>query len=143
MRLPKFLAHLFPHATACGLRRTSSPSPLRMIRVAFEHVKTLGIRNNLYFEAVPALQGTRFPLRPTGFSVYASPVLFADYFIDSASGARLDTGGWLVLTRQGLSPYKMRQALLGATTSQGASGGASAETAVAAGWMSCFKAQIV
>ena len=30
-----------------------------------------------YFEAVPALQGARSPLRPTGFSVYASPVLFA------------------------------------------------------------------
>ena len=32
------------------------------------------------FEAVPALKGTRFPLRPTGFSVYASPILFAAYF---------------------------------------------------------------
>ena len=29
------------------------------------------------FEAVPALQGARSPLRPTGFSVYASPILFA------------------------------------------------------------------
>jgi hypothetical protein len=27
MGLPKFLAYLFLHATACGLRRTSSPSP--------------------------------------------------------------------------------------------------------------------
>ena len=43
-------------------------------------VKTLGIRNNPYFEAVPALQGARSPLRPTGFSVYASPVLFAATF---------------------------------------------------------------
>src|SRR3989454_4424021 len=29
------------------------------------------------FEAVPALQGARSPLRPTGCSVYASPILFA------------------------------------------------------------------
>jgi hypothetical protein len=29
------------------------------------------------FEAVPALQGARSPLRPTGYSVYASPILFA------------------------------------------------------------------
>jgi len=29
------------------------------------------------FEAVPALQGARTPLRPARFSVYASPVLFA------------------------------------------------------------------
>jgi hypothetical protein len=40
-------------------------------------VKTLGIRNKRLFEAVPALQGTRLPLRPTGFSVYASSILFA------------------------------------------------------------------
>ena len=43
------------------------------------------------FEAVPALQGARTPLRPTGFSVYASPVLFAALLHDSATGARLDT----------------------------------------------------
>ena len=33
---------------------------------------------------------------------------------DSAIGARLDTGGWLPLTRQGLSPCKRRQVCLGA-----------------------------
>src|SRR5438132_10472531 len=40
-------------------------------------VKTLGVRN-LPFEAVPALQGTRLPLRPPGCSVYASSILFAE-----------------------------------------------------------------
>jgi hypothetical protein len=34
------------------------------------YVKTLGF-HNCNFEAVPALQGTRFPLRPTRFSAYA------------------------------------------------------------------------
>ena len=34
----------------------------------------------------------------------------------SAMDARLDTGGWLILTRQGLSPCKRRQAYLGAIT---------------------------
>jgi hypothetical protein len=34
------------------------------------HVKTLGVRN-CHFEAVPALQGSRSPLRPTGCSAYA------------------------------------------------------------------------
>src|SRR4029434_4022077 len=38
---------------------------------------TLGVRNKRLFEAVPALQGARSPLRPTGFAVYASPILFA------------------------------------------------------------------
>jgi hypothetical protein len=36
----------------------------------------------------------------------------------SATDARLDTGGWLALTRQGLSPGKHRQAFLGAITPQ-------------------------
>ena len=35
---------------------------------------------------------------------------------DSAMDARRDTGGWLPLTRQGLSPCKRRQAYLGAIT---------------------------
>jgi len=34
----------------------------------------------------------------------------------SAAGPTLDTGGWLALTRPGLSPGKRRRALLGATT---------------------------
>src|SRR5262249_47904723 len=32
-------------------------------------VKTLGVRNKRLFEAVPALQGARSPLRPPGYSV--------------------------------------------------------------------------
>ena len=35
---------------------------------------------------------------------------------NSATGATLDTGGWLNLTRQGLTPCKMHQALLDALT---------------------------
>jgi hypothetical protein len=63
-----------------------------------------------YVEAVPALQGTRFPLRPTRFSVYAYPTsLFA--ITGSAVGSTRDTGGWLTLARQGLSPCKIRWAL--------------------------------
>jgi hypothetical protein len=129
MGLPKFLTNLFLHATACGLRRISSSSPFRMIFVlpsgplipsaaattpisklyrnpstTFALGLRLGSRNNPYFEAVPALQETRFSLRPTGFSVYASPVLFIEKPPDSATGARLDTGEWLTLSRQGLSP---------------------------------------
>jgi len=38
------------------------------------------------------------------------------YHHDSAMGARLATGGWLALTRQGLSPCQRRQAFLGART---------------------------
>ena len=56
--------------------------------------------------------GCASPLRPTGFSVYASSVLFA--LPRSASDARLDMGGWLALSQRGLTPRKMRRALLGA-----------------------------
>ena len=40
-------------------------------------VKTLGIRNTRPCEAVPALQGTRLPLRPPGYAVDASSLLCA------------------------------------------------------------------
>ena len=68
--------------TCHGLRTPADIGALALKRarhVAFQHVKPVGIRIS-YFEAVPALQGTRFPLRPTRFSVYACPiVLFAGY----------------------------------------------------------------
>src|SRR3989449_10333208 len=52
------------------------------------------------------LQDTLSTLRPS-----CSPCLHG-----SAMDARLATGGWLALTRQGLSPCKRRQAFLGAIT---------------------------
>jgi hypothetical protein len=58
---------------------SGGPTPPRHhggARVAFGSVKTLGVRNKRRFEAVPALQGARSPLRPTGFSVDASSILF-------------------------------------------------------------------
>jgi hypothetical protein len=57
--------------------------------------------------------GAAYSLRPAQFSVYASPTLFTirSFKINfgSAVGATLDTGGWLGLARQGLSPCKMHQ----------------------------------
>jgi hypothetical protein len=48
--------------------------------------------------------------------VYASPPAFASKDTSgSAVGPTLDTGGWLTLSRPGLSPSKMRQAYLCAT----------------------------
>jgi hypothetical protein len=43
--------------------------------MAFGSVQTLGVRTS-HVEAVPALQGARSPLRPPGYSVDASPILF-------------------------------------------------------------------
>ena len=58
---------------------SGGPAPPRQsgwARVAFGSVQTLGVRNR-HVEAVPALQGTRLPLRPTGYAVYASSIVFA------------------------------------------------------------------
>ena len=65
---------------AChGLRTPADHTPPCQgggVRVAFGGVQTLGIRDSPV-EAVPALQGTRLPLRPPGYTVDASPILFA------------------------------------------------------------------
>jgi hypothetical protein len=79
-------------------------------------VTTLGVRNKLISKLYQhfrvgghpyGLQDALPTLRPSCSSWSSS---------DSAMDARLDTGGWLALTRQGLSPCKIRQAFLGATT---------------------------
>ena len=47
------------------------------------------------FEAVPALQGTRFPLRPTRFSVYAYLVLlFVSYLTPQQDQHSIRVVGW-------------------------------------------------
>jgi hypothetical protein len=75
---PKFFNVSLP---ACHGRRTPADLPTLAntggLVLPSVCVKTLGVRNKRLFEAVPALQGTRLPLRPTGYSVYASPILFA------------------------------------------------------------------
>jgi hypothetical protein len=74
---PKFFGvSLASHARAFRLRQTSTPSPHRASRIAFGHVKTLGFRNKLSSKLYQHKRRARSPLRPTGFSVYASPVLF-------------------------------------------------------------------
>ena len=95
MGLPKFFDGSLP---AChGLRTPADLSILAFtdgLVLPSVCVKTLGSRNKRLFEAVPALQGTRLPLRPTGCSVYASSILF------TASSSRLRHGrktryGWV------------------------------------------------
>ena len=50
------------------------------------------------------------PLRPTGFSVYASDISFVALHCVTSISATLDTGGWLGLNRWGLAPHKRCQA---------------------------------
>jgi hypothetical protein len=75
-------SHVLRRLSSCMPRPEDSggpapPRPYGGAHVAFGSVKTLGVRNKRLFEAVPALQGARSPLRPPGYSVYASPILSA------------------------------------------------------------------
>jgi len=81
------------------------------------YVKTLGDLK-LDFEAVPTLRSYELPTACTILCVRFTHFVHFQKLINfsSAVGATLDTGGWLILSRQGLSPCKMHQALLGALT---------------------------
>jgi hypothetical protein len=114
--LPKFLCASLP---AChGLR---TPADLPLLAFTGEHVWPSGalqpsasatsalskLYQHFRGRGHPCgLQDSLSTLRPS-----CSPCLHG-----SAMDARLDTGGWLALTRPGLSPGKRRQAFLGATT---------------------------
>ncbi len=92
--------------------------PIRLPRMDFSSVTDL-VSQNLLFEAIPALQERGFPMAYVilcvrfTWIVHSVAAAAADRYIrilNSASGATLDTGGRLDLTRQGLSPCKMHQA---------------------------------
>jgi hypothetical protein len=118
--LPSFSTPLFLYATACGLRRTFPSSPTRMVlyclRCALKpsaSATSAFSKRSQHFRACPGrdpggrgspygLQDTLSTPRPS-----CSPCHHG-----SAMDVRLDTGGWLPLTRQGLSPCKKRQAFL-------------------------------
>ena len=118
MGLPEFSDASLP---AChGLW---TPADLHPLALAGISGVAFGVRYNprrpqqTYLEAVPALQGAR---RPYGLQDSLSTLRppCSPPFGDSATHARLDTGGWLALTRRGLSPRKKRRAYLGARTAR-------------------------
>ena len=79
-------SHVLVRLASCMPRPEDSggPAPPRLhggARLAFGSVNTLGVRHKRLVEAVPALQGARSPLRPPGFAVDASPILFAASFL--------------------------------------------------------------
>jgi hypothetical protein len=74
--LPSSSTPLFLHATACGLRRTFPSLPTRMFLCGLRCALKPSASATSVLEAVPALQGTRLLLRPAGYSVYASSILF-------------------------------------------------------------------
>ena len=115
--LPSSSTYLFLYATACGLRRTSYILTHNGCFVLASGTLKPWPSATSSSRSCTSFQGARSPLRPTGFSVYASPISCSQRLRRcSAMDARLDTGGWLALTRPGLSPSKIRQAYLGAVT---------------------------
>src|SRR5262245_53101675 len=90
------------------------PCHVGWTRVAFGSVQTLGVRN----KPLRSCTSTAGDANPP--AAYRMLCLRCVHLVHrshgSAMDARLDTGGWLTLTRQGLSPCKRRQAFLGART---------------------------
>ena len=86
---------LFLYAQAFRLRRTFTPSPNRASRIAFGHVKTLGVRIKLISKLYQHKRRARHPyglqdaLSTLRLSCSPPPG-------DSVTDARLNTGGWLV-----------------------------------------------
>ena len=97
--------HPHPHHDGCFM-------------LASAYVKTLAIRNKLISKLY---QLSGHTVAPTAYRILW--VRFTSFVRQhntsgSAVGATLDTGGWLALSRPGLSPGKMRQAYLGAKTTK-------------------------
>jgi len=110
---PSSTSHLFLHATACGLRRISTPSPNRVLLYCLRWAIKPSASAKAKSRSCTSTSGRA--TTPTAYRILC--LRFARLVhrsFGSATDARLDTGGWLTLTRQGLSPCKMRRALLGA-----------------------------
>ena len=80
MGLPEFYSASLPAChglwTPPDLRTLAFPGALVLPSV---NVETLGVRNKLISKLYQHFTGCASPLRPTGYSVYASPTLFAAF----------------------------------------------------------------
>jgi hypothetical protein len=89
--------------------------PNACFMLASGYVKALAIRHKLvsklYQLSGHAVAPTAYRILCVRFTCLVRLLLAA-----SATGATLDTGGWLALARPGLAPSKIRQASLGAAT---------------------------
>jgi hypothetical protein len=112
-------SHVLRRLSSCMPRPEDAggPAPPRHVgwaRVAFGSVQTLGVRNKP-FRRCTSTSGDAAP--PTASRILCRRfVHLVHRSHGSAMDARRDTGEWLTLTRQGLSPCKRRQACLGAIT---------------------------
>ena len=112
-------SHVLRRLSSCMPRPEDSGGPappchVGWARVAFGCVQTLGVRHKP-FRSCTSTSGDAAP--PAAYRMLCRRfVHLVPRSHGSAMDARRDTGGWLPLTRQGLSPCKRRQAFLGAIT---------------------------
>ena len=85
-----------------------------MLHLDFERHPTLINRKFTIFEATSTFRIAITPVAYVILYVRFTALVRAGQVQYSARDATLDTGEWLTLTRQGLSPCKKCQALLGA-----------------------------
>ena len=119
MGLPEFSDASLPAChglwTPADLHTLANPGALVLPSV---YVKTLGVRNKLISKLY---QHFRVLVTPTAYRMLCLRLVHLvrqAFQHDSAMDPRLDTGGWLALTRRGLPPRKKRRACLGAITYQ-------------------------
>jgi hypothetical protein len=105
-----------PKSHLRSVLRASPAKSLRFLYVGFVDVKTLADCDNRLSRLYQHLGEHSLPcgLQDSLRTLH----LFCSLrtIRNSATGATLDTGGWLTLSRQGLAPCKMHQASLGALT---------------------------
>ena len=116
---PKFFDVSLP---ACHGLRTPVDLPILALAdglvLPSADVKPLGVRN-YSFRSCTSTSG--YAATPTAYRILCLRFVHLvrrDQDHDSAMDARLDTGGWLTLARPGLSPGKIRQAFLGAISTE-------------------------
>ena len=124
---PSSTAYLSLHATACGLRRTSTSSPFRMLLFCLRCTLKPSASAICLFRSCTSASGSA--ISPTTYRILCLRLAHLVHRVSrqcSAMDPRLDTGGWLTLldtpfggiSRQGLAPCKIRRAFLGAITSK-------------------------
>jgi len=107
-----------PESSQRSVLRASPAKSPRFLRIGFVSVKALADCNKPFSRLYQHLgvYGHPYGLQDSLCTLRLFCSQKKNAFSYSATGATLDTGGRLSLTRQGLAPCKMRQALLGALT---------------------------
>ena len=112
---PSSLSLLFLHATACGLRRTSTSSPCRRLLCCLRCTLKPSASATTHFEAVPALQGARHPCGHRILCLRFARLVRRLSATPPRTQDSIRVGGW-PLPDGDSHPARSRRAYLGAIT---------------------------